>query len=281
MRPQKAIMEPMADSFLKSFAVVLPLRWSQPSGNPDGGQYNDSFTPEQKSARPAPGLLFLPATTNAFHVASAAVVSALVDAYIDGVTGAICSAIGQWMSAAAITGVPINGPTGTAPPGSCVGPPLFPLIMATAPKSKTTEEKHSKAIAQAVSDAWQAWQAGLTGTLNWPPTFAAFPGPIHPPTPNIPVPVASFSSAGEAKLAAGALKSVMIGNLGQPDANHHRELFEAVAKSVANVFKQWKPATLIQNILGVGPIPSFAPPPVPLGPVVGGVGNGSPGTVFV
>jgi hypothetical protein len=34
---------------------------------------------------------------------------------------------------------------------------------------------------------------------------------------------------------------------------------------------------MVTNVLGTGPVPTFAPPYVPVGPVVGGVGNMTPG----
>ena len=43
------------------------------------------------------------------------------------------------------------------------------------------------------------------------------------------------------------------------------------------VFQQFKATTLVSNVLGTGPIPTFAPPIVPVGPVVGGVATGAPG----
>jgi hypothetical protein len=34
---------------------------------------------------------------------------------------------------------------------------------------------------------------------------------------------------------------------------------------------------MVTNVLGTGPVPTFAPPYVPVGPVVGGVANMTPG----
>ena len=34
---------------------------------------------------------------------------------------------------------------------------------------------------------------------------------------------------------------------------------------------------MVTNVLGTGPVPTFAPPYVPVGPVVGGVGTMMPG----
>jgi hypothetical protein len=34
---------------------------------------------------------------------------------------------------------------------------------------------------------------------------------------------------------------------------------------------------MVTNVLGTGPVPTFAPPYVPVGPVVGGIANMPPG----
>ncbi len=55
------------------------------------------------------------------------------------------------------------------------------------------------------------------------------------------------------------------------------DLFDALSQAFTPVFTVFKASTLVKNVLGMGPIPTFAPPFVPVGPVVCGVGNGPPG----
>ena len=62
---------------------------------------------------------------------------------------------------------------------------------------------------------WLMWQTGLMGQLMYPP-FAAFPGPMAPPTPNVPMPLIAFASPGEVGLSPAMLKTTMIANLGDP-----------------------------------------------------------------
>ena len=69
----------------------------------------------------------------------------------------------------------------------------------------------------------------------------------------------------------------MEANLADPTALHASALFDAIAKAFNTVFQIFKASTLVQNVLGTGPIPTFAPPFVPVGPVVAGIGNGPPG----
>ena len=78
-------------------------------------------------------------------------------------------------------------------------------------------------------------------------------------------------------LSGATLKGLMIANHGNPIANHSMDLFDAIANAFNTTFTQWKGTTMINNVIGTGPVPTFAPPYVPGGPVMGGVGTGPPG----
>ncbi len=257
-----------------SKGIKLPMDWSQP-----GEQYNDAFKPGEITAAPnSPMNLFRDATLNKYHVDTARTIGKQYEKYIDGICGAICEAVDKWMKMTMITSALINGPVGVVLPGSFVGPPLMPLIMATAPKNTPQETKYSNAVASAVGTLWQAWQAGLMGNLMYP-AFAAFPGPVAPPLPNIPLPLIAFSSSGESGLSPSTLKATMDANLADPKAQHASDLFDAIARAFNPVFQTFKASTLVQNVLGTGPIPTFAPPFVPAGPVVMGTVVPTPGVL--
>ena len=136
--------------------------------------------------------------------------------------------------------------------------------------------KYSTAIALAFNTQWLTWQSGLTGQLMYP-AFAAFPGPMGPPTPNVPMPLITFASPGEVGLSAAMLKNTMVANLADPMAQHHQELFDSIAQAFGVVFPIFKASTMFMNVLGTGPIPTFAPPFVPVGPVMGGTSVPTPG----
>jgi hypothetical protein len=270
--PQKEMLAMLAKMNFMSVGIKLPIDWKDL-----GEQYQDAFDESEKNVPPnSPMNLFKEQSLNKYHVDAAKTIGEAFEKYIDGVSGAICDGIDKWLKIATITGVIINGPVGMLMPGNVVGPPLGPLILSTAPKSTAQETKYSNAIANAFGTLWQPWHAGLMGTLMYP-AFAAFPGPMAPPTPNIPLPLIAFSSPGESGLSPSTLKSTMEGNLADPQAQHSSKLFDAISKAFNTVFLMFKGSTLIQNVLGTGPIPTFAPPFVPVGPVVGGVGNGPPG----
>ena len=270
--PQDSLFAQQAKIFFTSNAIKLPLEWSDP-----GEQFGGAFLEGEKSVTPnPPTTLFSQASLNKYHVDAAREIGQKFEIFLDGSIAAICNAIDQWMKLTTIAGVVINGPSGMLLPGSVLGPPLSPLILSKAPQATSYELKYSVAIANAFGTAWQTWQAGLMGNLMYP-SFAAFPGPVAPPTPNVPVPLMMLSSPGETGLSASALKSAMLANLGDPQALHAAELFDAIAAAFEVQFVTFKSTTLIQNILGTGPVPVYAPPFVPLGPVLGGTGSGAPG----
>jgi len=272
--PQKTMLSKLTKTNFASKNIKLPINWKQP-----GNQYPDAFQKSERSVAPNPPMtLFKEATLNKYHVDTASTISRKFEKYIDGVCGAICDAIDKWMKMAPMVSVVINGPTGMLLPGGVIGPPLMPLIFATAPKSTPQEMKYSKAIAQAFGTLWQPWHMGLTGTLMYPP-FAAFPGPVAPPMPNVPIPLIALSSPGESGLSPGSLKSMMEANLADPKALHAPDLFDAIAKAFNTVFQTFKTTTIVQNVLGTGPIPTFAPPVVPVGPVVMGSVIPTPGVL--
>lgn len=271
--PQKAMLTELAKVNFISKNIKIPTEWQNP-----GEQFPRAFSLTELFVPPNPPTnLFIEATLNKYHVDAAKTIGEAFAKFIEGICGAICEAIDKWMKLTTITGVIINGPVGMVTPGAVKGPPLTPLIMASAPKERPQELKYSQAIATAFGNLWQSWHLGCSGTLMYPPTFAACPSPVHPPTPNLPLPLIALSSPGESGLSPNTLKSTMESNLGDAKALHAKELFEAIAKAFNTVFQIFKASTLIQNVLGTGPVPTYAPPFVPVGPVVGGVGNSPPG----
>lgn len=272
--PQASVMQNLAKMKFISFATKLPTDWKQPQGEA-GKQYSRSFSPSELVGIPPVPPMFVPSTVNKYHTDTAKKIGDQFATYIDGICSAICSAWSQWQSTAVMTGVMVNAVTATL--GQVVGPPWLPLIMASAPKSTPGELKYSNAIANAISNGWMAYQATIkVPGLPWYPAFAAFPGPMAPPIPNVPCPVAALTQV-ETSISKSVLANAMAGLLGDPQALHHKQLFESVAEAFEQCFMIWKVSTMVTNVLGTGPIPTFAPPYVPVGPVVGGTGNMPPG----
>jgi len=275
--PQASVMQQLAKLQFQSNAIKLPVNWSTPTGDPAGNHYQNAFKPGELSSipPPLPPALFVAATANKYHCDTAKEISEKLEKYIDGVCSAICSAWSQWQSTATLTGVIINAVTAAG--GTVVGPPLGPLILASAPMATPQEMKYSKAIANAIGMGWTSYTASIiVPGLPWYPAFAAVPSPVAPPVPNVPTPVITLTQV-TLSVSKSTLKSQMIANLGDPTALHAEALFDAIADAFEKCFLIWQAATQVMNVLGTGPVPTFAPPYVPVGPVVMGTGNMTPG----
>jgi len=271
--PQKQMMATLAQNFFRTNMVKLPVDWKPP-----GDQYNNAFKSSELVTPPDPSSIFLPSTLNKYHTDTHKDIGKQYADFIDGICGAICDAIDKWMKLTMVAGMIVTGPVGVCPPGTTIGPPLMPFILATAPNKTPMLLRYSMAVALAFNTQWLMWQTGLMGQLMYPP-FAAFPGPMAPPTPNVPMPLIAFASPGEVGLSPAMLKTTMIANLGDPLALHHMELFDAIAQAFGVVFPIFKASTLFTKVMGMGPIPSFVPPFVPVGPVVGGTSLPIPGVL--
>ena len=154
--------------------------------------------------------------------------------------------------------------------------------------TKKNEKAYIKAVTEGISECWEAWQSKvMIPGLPWYPAFAAFPGPQAPPMPNIPMPLIACPSAGMAKMMVPTqLRDAMInkldGGIKKKDKDkQHVALFEAIATAVSLAFIMWLPQQQVMNVMGKGPIPTFAPPVVPVGPVVGGDTLPTPGHLAV
>lgn len=270
------MMKQMARLQFASFQLKVPTDWKTPSGDPGAKHYSDAFKPEEKNTAPVAAAppLFIPQSMNKYHTDVQKMNHAKYGKFIDGICDAICSAWSTWQSSATLVGVVVNAVTAMG--GQVVGPPLTPLILAQAPK-EGMELKYSNAVANVIGTSWLSYTAGIkVKGMPWYPAFAALPSPIAPPTPNVPCPVIALSSAAAA-VSKNAMKSQMVTQLGDPKAPHHKELFDAICDAFEKCHKMWEASTMVTNVLGTGPVPTFAPPYVPVGPVVGGVANMTPG----
>ena len=57
----------------------------------------------------------------------------------------------------------------------------------------------------------------------------------------------------------------------------HEALFDAIATVLALAFMMWLPQQQVMLVMGKGQIPTFAPPFVPVGPVMAGDNIAAPG----
>lgn len=271
--PQASMMKQLARLKFSGNGLKVPDQWSGP---PDQGMYNNSFKADEKGTSPDPTAppLFLPHSLNKYHTDTQKRLTKDIGGYMDGVIDAICSAWGQWQTAASMVGVIINAVTASV--GQVIGPPLTPLILASAPKNTPQLMKYSNAIAQVIGTGWLAYTASIKiPGLPWYPAFAASPTPVAVPTPNIPMPVIALTQV-TAPVSAQVMKGLMISQLADPMAMYHRELFDAITDAFEKCFQMWQTTTMVTNVIGTGPVPSWTPVS-PAGPVVAGVGTMPPG----
>ena len=197
------------------------------------------------------------------------------------VVSAFTAALATWKSSASFVGIVINSVTATGGPGCLIGAPLEPLMTSRFATLGSDDRAIATAAAQGISTNFTIWQNGVTVPgLPWYPTFAAFPGPVAPPTPNIPTPLIALGSAGLGLMTdSNALQAAMASAAGASLRDRAKPVFASIAPQVILQFQSKVLMSMVTNVLGTGPVPSFAPPYIPVAPVVGGTEISVPGSL--
>ncbi len=218
---------------------------------------------------PFPPALFRAASNSRSDVDNQKSAHNLYAGLFDGIIDAIEFGFNQYRQSAGLVDVRIQGVTAIG--GRLQGPALVPLI-ARAPSAAGWVGWHAMvrdAVANGVERQWSALADSVTVPgLPWYPAFAAFPGPIAPPMPNIPTPFSALphdAMATSVQNLRTAMCSALHGSLA-----YHTEFFDSIATGLQLPLVMWKASQMVAQVLGTGPVPTFAPPYVPVGPVVGG-----------
>jgi hypothetical protein len=203
---------------------------------------------------------------------------------------AMCDAVQyshqMWKLQAKFKDLKVMAVSAIGAPGCLDGPELesniknAPMVASFSGNMK----KHRDAVATGVSKCFKKWQDKvMVPGLPWYPAFAAFPSPMAPPMPNIPVPLIMCPSAMMTEIIMpSSMTSAMDDALDSglkdkdPDKQYHA-LHDAIATTLSLAFMLWMASQMVMLVLGKGPVPSFAPPFVPVGPVVGGDNIATPG----
>jgi len=176
----------------------------------------------------------------------------------------------------------INGPTVVGSKGCLKANGQFKNFFDMAPShikfmSYKNYPKWKDAVGKGVEKCIKKYVDGVTVTgFPWYPAFAAFPGPVAPPMPNVTWPLIACPSSGLADLTTpDKLKKAMLNEFDSGLADKcndkiHETIFEAIATALAPGFLIWISTSMINLVMGTGNIPTFAPPWVPVGPVVNG-----------
>jgi len=270
-----------------SHSLKLPVQWKAPSGTDGSKQYGDALKPDEKVA--APQLVppwFMPAEPQKYFQDSCDKIGKNFKSFHDDMLDAIAFGHNMWKLQAKFNGLQIMGPAVIGKPGCLQGPELESFIKQAPQCAAYTGNaaKHRDAVAKGVSKCFKDWQGQvMVPGLPWYPAFAAFPGPMAPPMPNIPTPLIACPSAMMARITVpDQLKQEMVsaldGGMKKDDKDkQHEALFDAIATVLALAFIMWLPMQQVMLVLGKGPIPTFAPPFVPVGPVMAGDNIAAPG----
>ncbi|HEY6558130.1 MAG TPA: hypothetical protein VI072_12685 [Polyangiaceae bacterium] len=115
------------------------------------------------------------------------------------------------------------------------------------------------------------------------PALAAWPGPVAPPMPNVPFVLAIGSSGGSAlAFAPTTIENVLLARL-SPARKQEAGAKEAILRYAAVLSGRlyaWIGYQQVSSVLGSGAVPTFAPPYVPVGPVVMGTTAPAPRHLF-
>jgi peptidoglycan hydrolase-like protein with peptidoglycan-binding domain len=204
--------------------------------------------------------------------------SSVVSAVVAGFT----AALDIWKGSAVFDGILVNSVTAMGTPGCLKGPALAPLITAKLGSLTGDDRAIAIAAAQGIGANFAAWQDAVTiPGLPWYPTFAAVPAPVAPPTPNTPTPLMALQSAGLGKMTdVNALQAAMAAAAGPTLRERAKPTFAAIAPPVVLQFNGKVLMTMVKGVLGSGPVPTFSPPTVPVGPVANGTAFSPPGMLL-
>jgi hypothetical protein len=76
---------------------------------------------------------------------------------------------------------------------------------------------------------------------------------------------------------ANALQAAMAAAAGPSLRDRATPTFASIAPQIVRRFNDRILGSVVKGVLGSGPVPGFAPPMVPLGPVIGGTAFSPPG----
>jgi hypothetical protein len=232
------------------------------------GGHRAPFVPATPMA--SPPALFRAASSTKDDVDYQKSMHELYSGLLDSLLDAIEFGLNSWRTSAGLLDVRINGPIATG--GRAQGPPIDTLI--TSAPAVAGWSNRSGAIRDAVAKGMeQQWAAMARSTsvpgLPWFPAFAAIPSPQAPPMPNVPTPFSALQQDGGA-MSPNTLQTAIRGAM-QGNFEFSAQFFESLATGLQQPLQIWKSSQMVTGVLGSGSVPTFAPPYVPVGPVVNGL----------
>jgi hypothetical protein len=196
------------------------------------------------------------------------------DEWTRAVMTATTASVQAWLEQTKVSGVSINGPSAIG--GRFEGPRLAPMIQKRLTGGQVPADV-ARAFADTISAGWAAWESSLKFPgLPLFPAFVAWASPVTPVTPSVPVPLLSLAMDATPfgpGVLRDRLRAAVGGRINDDGAAIAIDRFAREFSARFGVFC----AGATVRILGSGPVPTFAPPYVPVGPVVGGDNVAAPG----
>ncbi len=282
-------LDKLADMWFPSKGKKIPIDWKQPMSSPGRDHFPKAFTLAEMTGGgpPSPRPYYFNATPNKYHGDAAKDVSKWHQKFVHDALNKIKGAIDSWKAKAKIKDLKVMAVCAIGAPGCLDGPDIKnePSFKSWQGKEKN-EKAYIKAVVEGFSKQWMSWSGKvMVPGLPWYPAFAAFPLASAPPMPNIPMPLIVCPSAMMAELATfKKIQSAMIdaldGGVKDKDKDKQYEaIFETIAFPLSLNFLLWLVSQQIMNVMGKGPVPTYAPPYVPVGPVLAGDNIAAPGHI--
>ncbi len=285
--PPMNMINIMADLYFVGQNKKLPVDWKQPQGKESGqgsstdkaANYANAFTASEKMGVPEPLCYFWPASTNKLHVDTCKEIGGKMKEFVHNMLSAVKEAHDIWRLQAKIKDLKVMSVSAIGTPGCLDGPKLNIKSMPSAMKMSgwgKNIQKWIDAVSDGVADCFEQWQKKvMVPGLPFYPPFAAYPLASAAPVPNVPFPLITCPSPMMMKMTQVELQKAMVGKLDggikKKDTDKHYEAaFGAIGMALSLAFLMWLPSQQIMNVLGKGPVPSYAPPYVPVGPILGG-----------
>ena len=187
--------------------------------------------------------------------------------------------VNEWILRARVGLGRIQGPNAEITPGSLSSDVNFEPMLRDAMTAAGAPAPVSQLIARELAGAWREWADGFRMSLPGAfPGFAAFPGPQAPPTRTAQAsyPLSMGSSAGEYRLRAPSIQARLTSALHASAGREASEMGTEVRR-LANWIdlsvRDWMASAQVIELMGGGPTPTWAPPYVPVGPVIVGSGH--------
>lgn len=181
------------------------------------------------------------------------------------------AAVAMWTTRTHFRDIVVNAIVATG--GRLDGPPLGGLF--AIPAQSASVQPLIPAFVNATSTAWGRWAASVkVPGLPWYPAFAAFPGPMAPPMPNVPTPLIATLFDPSPLLPQNLAAQIRAGMGARANEAGAADAVDHYTRELAAKFYIWLSACQVMLVMGRGSIPTFAPPYVPVGPVIMGVAEG-------